>query len=189
MNSTIFSALVPNAQAAARESIAETLLKFHEGALRFAVDGGVKVHVLEPHQTYASASRELAKLHIDVDAWSSPPSGLFVVAEKTVYLSSLSPMTVSHEFGHALDCILGGGVYRSGIHPEIRAAFAPARSFITPYAASGLDEYFAESTRAYVDSCNDPASAWPEATCERLRKLDPAMFAIIEHIFAIFSSG
>jgi hypothetical protein len=91
-------------------------------------------------------------------------------------------MTVAHEFGHALDCALGGGVYRSGVDPRVRALFANAKAFVTPYAATGLDEYFAESLRAYVEA-NDAASPWPRATRERLRRIDPAMFAYVDDVF------
>ena len=120
---------------------------------------------------------------VDVAAWPAPPAGLFVVEERSVYLRSRSPMTVAHEFGHALDCALGGGVYRSGIDPRVRALFCAAHAFVTPYAATGLDEYFAESLRAYVDA-NDPTSVWPPATRERLARIDPAMCAYIEELFA-----
>ena len=92
-------------------------------------------------------------------------------------------MTVAHEFGHALDCALGGGVYRSGYDLRIRRAFAQARDFVTPYAATGLDEYFAESLRAYVE-VNDAHSPWPKATRSRLAAVDPAMHAVIEELFA-----
>jgi hypothetical protein len=108
---------------------------------------------------------------------------LFVVEERTIYLRSLSPMTVAHEFAHALDCALGGGVYLSGVDPRVREAFGDARRFITPYAASGLDEYFAECVRAWV-GVNDPRSPWPRATRARLRALDPPMAAFIERLFA-----
>jgi hypothetical protein len=91
-------------------------------------------------------------------------------------------MTVAHEFGHALDCALGGGVYRSGVDPRVRALFANAKTFVTPYAATGLDEYFAESLRAYVEA-NDPASPWPRATRERLRRIDPEMCDYVDRIF------
>jgi hypothetical protein len=47
------------------------------------------------------------------------------------------------KFGHALDCALGGGVYRSGYDSDIRKAFAAAKDFVTVYAAVGRDEYFA----------------------------------------------
>jgi hypothetical protein len=124
-------------------------------------------------------------LGVDVDAWPVPPAGLFVVEERAVYLRSASPMTVAHEFGHALDCALGGGVYRSGYDVEIRRAFAEAKEFVTPYAATGLDEYFAESVRAYVD-VNDPKSPWPRATRGRLAELDPRMFREIASIFRSF---
>jgi Mlc titration factor MtfA (ptsG expression regulator) len=52
-------------------------------------------------------------------------------------------MTIAHEFAHALDCALGGAVYLSGVDPRIRRTFASATAFVTPYAASACDEYFA----------------------------------------------
>ncbi len=82
------------------------------------------------------------------------------------------------------DCALGDGVYRSGYDPRIRAAFASARSFVTPYDAYGLDEYFAECVRAYADVFNDTRSPWPPATREGLRACDAAMYAIVADIFA-----
>jgi hypothetical protein len=92
-------------------------------------------------------------------------------------------MTIVHELAHALDLALGGGVYLSGFDPAIRRAFRDARAFVTPYAASALDEYFAECVRAYVEA-NDPRSPWPRATRARLKALDPAMHAIVSAMFA-----
>ena len=122
------------------------------------------------------------RLGIDVDAWPAPPAGLFVVEERSVYLRSRSVMTVAHEFGHALDCALGNGVYRSSVDPVLRRLFSSASGFVTPYAATGTDEYFAESMRAYVDA-NDRASFWPRATPSRLRALDPRMYDYLDAIF------
>ena len=90
-------------------------------------------------------------------------------------------MTIGHEVAHAIDCALGGGVYRSGYDPRIRSAYAAARAFVTSNAATGLDEYFAESVRAYAGVAISP---WPAATPERLRTCDPAMHAIVAAIFA-----
>ena len=118
------------------------------------------------------------------DAWPAPPAGLFVVEERALYLRSRSPMTVAHEFGHALDCALGGGVYRSGIDPQVRSLFANATAFVTPYAATGVNEYFAESLRAYVEA-NDSGSPWPRATRARLRHIDPGMHDYVEMLFEI----
>jgi hypothetical protein len=182
MDNQIFSALIPDASATTRTQIAKTLRAFGEPALRFAVEQGTQVRPLGRGERYADASPALARLGIDVDAWPAPPAGLFVVEERTVYVRSRSAMTIGHEFGHALDCALGGGVYRSGIDPAIRAAFSTARQFVTPYAASGLDEYFAECVRAWVEA-NDPASAWPAANRERLQRVDPAMHGIVKGIF------
>lgn len=163
-------------------AIADALARFGDGALRYAARCNIRIVPLHATQRYSDASGALRRLGIDVDAWPVPPAGLFVVEEKTVFLRSASPMTVAHEFGHAIDCALGGGVYRSGYDTEVRAAFAAAREYVTPYAATGLDEYFAESLRAYV-GVNDPHSPWPRATRARLRKLDRAMHDFVERLF------
>src|SRR5580658_977655 len=76
----------------------------------------------------------------------------------------------------------GGGVYLSGVDPRIRRAFAGATAFVTPYAASACDEYFAECVRAFVE-VNDPHSLWPRATRDRLWSVDPRMAAIIASLF------
>lgn len=163
--------------------VVETLLRFGAGALDYALDRGVRVALLRARESYRAASTALTRLGIDVDAWPAPPAGLFVVEERTLYLRSRSPMTVAHEFGHALDCALGSGIYRSGIDPRVRGLFANATTFVTPYAATGIDEYFAESLRAYVE-VNDPASPWPRATRARLARLDPGMYGYVCDLFA-----
>ncbi len=175
--------VVPNRPTGA-SAIAATLERFGAGALRFALDRHTRVAPLHRAEMYREASPALARLGIDVDAWPAPPAGLFVVEERTVYLRSRSAMTVAHEFGHALDCALGEGVYRSGVDPQIRRFFINARSFITPYAASGIDEYFAEGLRAFVEA-NDPASHWPRATKARLAAIDPEMFEYVERLFRV----
>jgi hypothetical protein len=163
-------------------AIARALAHFGEPALRYAAQRNIRIVPLESAQRYCEASAALRRLAVDVDAWPVPPAGLFVVEERTVYLRSPSPMTVAHEFGHALDCALGGGVYRSGYDLEIRRSFAAATAFVTPYAATGLDEYFAESVRGYV-GVNDAKSPWPKATRARLRAIDPQMAAFMDRLF------
>lgn len=169
-------------QPSAESAVLETLGRFGAAALQFAAESRVRIVLLHAGERYREASCALARLGIDVDAWPAPPAGLFVVEERALYLRSRSPMTVAHEFGHALDCALGGGVYRSGIDPRVRTHFSSARTFVTPYAATGLDEYFAESLRAYV-GVNDPSSPWPRATAARLRRIDAAMFDYVDGIF------
>jgi len=180
------AALIPNDRAQHRAVIAATLARFGTGALRFAQTAGIRVVPLRKSESYSVASPALARLGIDVDAWPAPPAGLFVVEERTVYLRSRSRMTCVHEFAHGLDCALGDGIYHSGIDPEIRAAFSGARAFVTPYAASSSDEYFAESVRAFVGNSNDSGSLWPNATRERLQRLDPTMHDICAALFVRF---
>jgi hypothetical protein len=168
---------------AVRPHIEATLARFGDGALRLAVSAGIRIEVLAASERFRDRSLALRRLGAGVDDWPVPPAGLFVVEERTVYLRSTSPMTVAHEFAHALDCALGGGIYLSGVDPRIRRAFAAARRFVTPYAASGIDEYFAEALRAWID-VNDPLSLWPRATRTRLRAADPTMAAIVESLFA-----
>lgn len=182
MDHSILSALLPSSSAESRAQIGDVLALFGEPALIFTANAGVTVRALSNGERYDTASPALKRLRIDVDAWPTPPAGLFVVEERAVYLRSRSPMTVAHEFAHALDCALGDGIYRSGVDHDIRQAFANTANFVTPYAATGIDEYFAESVRAFVGA-NDPASPWPLATRARLRRIDPAISAIIHDIF------
>lgn len=164
-------------------SIKGALHRFGDHALRFAARRGIRVVPLERGERYTARSASLRRLGVEVDAWPAPPAGLFVVEERTVYLRSHTAMTVAHEFGHALDCALGNGVYRSGSDPQLRELFSRARSFVTPYAATAPDEYFAESLRAFVE-VNDPTSFWPRATRARLRRTDPGMYDYVERLFS-----
>lgn len=159
-------------------AIEAVLARFGPPALERAARAGIRIVVLDDGERFAGRSPALRRMTAGVDDWPIPPAGLFVVEERVVYLRSTSPMTVAHEFGHALDCALGGGIYLSGVDPRIRRAFAAATAFVTPYAASACDEYFAECVRAYV-GVNDPHSLWPPATRERLCSLDPRMGEIV----------
>jgi hypothetical protein len=177
------SSLIHGAGAGAAAGIAAALSPFGAPALAFAAKRNIRIIALARRQRYCEASAALRRLGVDVDAWPVPPAGLFVVEERCVYLRSATPMTVAHEFAHGLDCALGGGVYRSGYDLAVRRAFARARDFVTPYAATGLDEYFAESMRAFVE-VNDARSPWPKATRARLREVDEPMYEFLEHLFA-----
>ncbi|GAC1496212.1 MAG: hypothetical protein NVS1B2_16180 [Vulcanimicrobiaceae bacterium] len=168
---------------AQRAAIEPTLLVYPEHLRALAITQKIKVRQLGAGQKYAAVSPALRRLGIDVDAWPVAPAGLFVVEEKTVYLRTPSRMTIAHEFGHAIDCALGGGVYFSGSNAPVRSAYAQARAFVTPYAATGLDEYFAEGCRAFV-GVNDDSSPWQRATPERLASVDARFHAILAEIFA-----
>jgi hypothetical protein len=145
---------------------------------------GIVIRVLRPEQRYADVSRVVRGLSTSVDSWPSPPTGLFVREERAVCLRVVSPVTIAHELVHAYDCARGAGVYFSSADPRTRALYSQARAFVTPYAASGLDEYFAESGRCFHPGGHDPRSPWPRATRARLRRIDPAMEAFLASLFA-----
>ncbi len=174
--------LIDSPDATVRALIAPTLRRFGAGAIALAAEQRIRIVGLRSRERYSSASPVLRRMGVDVDAWSSPPAGLFVVEERTVYLRAFTAMAVAHEFAHGLDCALGGGVYRSGYDPAIRDAFGKAERYVTPYAACSIDEYFAESMRAYV-GVNDPASLWPRVTRERLRAIDATIHDILAAVF------
>jgi hypothetical protein len=163
--------------------VTETLARFGDGAVRRALRAGIRVVPMRRGERYDRLSPALRRLGIDVDAWPSPPSGLFVVEERTIYLRSRSPLTIAHEFGHALDCALGCGVYLSGTDARIRRCYERANGFVTPYAATALDEYFAESLRAYV-GINDPFGPWPPVDRALLRRIDPGMHDYVRELYA-----
>ncbi len=182
--SDVVSMLLVDATASDRASIVPHLGAYPTALLERLVGSRCRIRPLKANEHYREASPALRRVGVNVDAWPVPPAGLFVVEERTVYLRSLSAMTIGHEVAHAIDCALGDGVYRSGFDPRTRAAFAAARAFVTPYAATGLDEYFAECVRAYADVFNDAGSPWPPATRARLHSCDPPMHAIVAEIFA-----
>lgn len=158
---------------------------FGEAALEAAVRGGIRMTVVPDSKGFSECSSAVARLVPGVDRWSAPPSGLFVVEERRVLLRSRAlAMTAAHEFAHALDAVLAQRPrsYFSYESDEVRASFANATGFVNEYAASGLDEYFAESVRAYLE-INDARCAWLPLTRYDLRSRDPRMFAIIEWLF------
>lgn len=159
---------------------------YGENAVAFAERAGTKVRVLRPGEEYRVASKVLSRM--GSGAVPENAAGLFVVAERTVYLRSTSDMVVAHEFAHALDCSAGRGLYYSAIAPQVRRAYNAATGFVTPYAASACDEFFAESVRAYVE-VNDVHSFWPKATKQALRAKTPEMYAIVEKFFAQIDAG
>lgn len=182
---SIFSGLLPTVAEDTRDfrTISAILRRFPRGFVTTLARANCTVRPLARGERYDEASPELERLGIDCDLWPAPPAGLFVVQERTVYLRSRSAMTVAHECAHALDCALGNGVYRSGIDTAWRRCFLGAKQFITPYAATGIDEFAAENFRAYVE-INDPASHWPKATRGRLKAIDPATYELVERTFA-----
>ncbi len=151
--------------------------------LEIMQEGGTQFRPLGKGEKYVDASAELQKLGIDVDRWPTAPSGLFVVSEQTVYLRSVEPMAVAHEAFHALDASLGKGQYISSTDPLIRSEFRNAVSFVTPYAATGIDEFVAEAGRAYL-GINSPNSPWPAVSPERLRETSPGMSAFFDDVIS-----
>ena len=105
-------------------AIESVLDRFGAGALRVAASAGTRIIHLRPGQAYRDRSRTLRGLANGVDDWPVPPAGLFVVEERAVYLRCSSAMTVAHEFAHALDCALGGGVYPAASTPVCAAPSA-----------------------------------------------------------------
>ena len=170
---------------AALSNVRDVLDRIPSRAVERMADVGIRIAVLDAGERYRAASPMLVSLGIDVDAWPVPPAGLFVIGERTVYLRATNPMTIAHELGHAFDCALGGGeMYLSSYDSEIRRAYEAARDYVTPYASVGLDEFFAECFRAYVE-VNDPRSLWPLVTRSRLRQLVPEMFDWLERTLAL----
>jgi len=126
MDTKIFSTMMPTAVPTLRATIANTLERFGTDALEYANKRRIQVRPLEVGERYDEASPALARIGVDVDGWPAPPAGLFVVEERTVYIRSQSAMTIAHEFGHALDCALGGGGLPFGPRPEGSGGVRPS---------------------------------------------------------------
>ena len=107
-----------------RAVVLSVLARYPAGTSELLQKARCSVYVLNKKEAYRTASAGLRRLGIDVDSWPAPPAGLFVVEERTVYIRSVSEMTIGHELGHAVDLALGEGAYLSGVDPEIRRAFS-----------------------------------------------------------------
>jgi hypothetical protein len=165
--------------------LVHALAPYGELALTQAVAAGVSIALVPEGHAFASFSSSVARCAPAIDEWPSPPSGLFVVDERRILLRARSlRMTAAHEFAHALDALLARKKrsYFSYESEELRYYFATATGFVNEYAASSLDEYFAESVRAYVE-VNDERCAWLPLTRLDLYLRDPRMFALIERLF------
>jgi hypothetical protein len=161
------------------------LAPFGQPALTLAVQGRIRIRVVPAGRPFARCSPAVAALVPDIDRWQAPPAGLFVLEERLVLLrTGAMRMAAAHEFGHALDALLATKPrsYYSFEDETVRGAYAAASGFVNEYAASGLDEYFAESLRAYVE-VNDDRSCWLPLTRRLLMTRDARMFSIIDDLF------
>jgi len=167
-------------------SLVCALSAFGDAALRAAIAGGVRIAIVPEARRYAEFSPLVAGRVPGIDDWSAPPAGLFVVEERTILLRNHTMgMTAAHEFAHALDAVMAKRPrsYYSYESEELRGYFATASGFVNEYAASGLDEFFAESMRAYLE-VNDARCAWLPLTRQDLFLRDPRMFKLVERLFS-----
>ena len=104
-------------------AIEAVLNRIPKHLLERIVAAQTRIIVIHANETYAQHSPVLRRLSNGVDNWTIPPAGLYVVEERTVYLRSLSQMSIGHELMHSLDAALGGGAYLSGVDRRIRSAF------------------------------------------------------------------
>lgn len=191
------SAISPASRAVARDALVrmmateppvdlvDVLAIFGETALVAAAEGAFTIAIVPEGQAFTSFSSSVARCAPGIDSWAAPPSGLFVVEERRILLRRHAlRMTAAHEFAHALDALLANRPrsYFSYESEELRYYFATSTGFVNEYAASSLDEYFAESLRAYVE-INDERCAWLPLTRQDLYLRDPRMFALIERLF------
>ncbi len=93
--------LVGAAAAEQRAELDNVLACYPHGFEQYLATNGVSVRFLASNERYADASPALTRLGIAVDGWPAPPSGLFVVEERTALLRGVSPMTIAHELAHA----------------------------------------------------------------------------------------
>lgn len=166
-------------------ALVEALAPFGVAALQKAVDAGIRIAMVPAGRAFSQCSHSVASLVPDIDQWAAPPAGLFVLEERLVLLrNSALRMAAAHEFAHALDAVLATRPrsYYSFETVAIRKAFGNANGFVNEYAGSGLDEYFAECLRAYVE-VNDDRSQWLPLTRHDLAVCDSAMYAIVEELF------
>jgi len=175
----------------APRELVRALAPFGCDALARVVSSGVRALIVPANRSFSRCSRSVAALVPDIDRWQAPPAGLFVLEERLLLLRpNALRMAAAHEFAHALDAVLAQRPrsYFSFESAAVRHAFTHATGFVNEYAASGLDEYFAECLRAYVE-VNDDRSSWLPVTRQMLFERDPCMTGIIERLFRQLAQG
>jgi hypothetical protein len=170
-----------------RAELARRVIGLYPAHLRARVDAaGIRTGLVGPFERYRDYSPLLART--DVDEQDVPPAGMFVAGERALYVRSPWPMVVAHEYGHAIDFALGDGANGwSARSRAVRRAYRAAlkrKTFITPYAASALEEYVAEGMRAMVGVYQE-GHPWPPVSPELLHEVDPALYGLLERIWTV----
>lgn len=109
--------------------------------------------------------------------------GLALPAVSAVTRARGDSQTLSHEATHALDHAVGGEAMFSQTDPEVQACFARHRAagdFMTPVAARQVEEFFAESGAAYLNTRDTGLIR----NRQHLQATDPQMFSVMERFFA-----
>ncbi|TAM73314.1 DUF1738 domain-containing protein [bacterium] len=175
--------IVDSASATARAAIHHALDRVPLRALELCAQNGTRIYPLSRGEHYTKASPKLMDLAPRIDSTPHPPAGLFVIEERTLYLKSRSPLTIVHEFGHAVDCALGGGTYVTYADQHLQEAFQQQEKWVTPYQAMAPDEWFAEGFRAWLE-VNDHRCPWPAVSRERLQSTSPALARFFDETFS-----
>jgi len=165
-----------------KKVICHKLSVYPSHIIKLVVRHNIKIRPLFPYETYREVSAFLAD---NLSTAREDAHGLFSRKEDTIYLRSIDKVTIVHEFAHAIDLCLGKEKgyenYNSLKDDKIGYAFMRGE-WINSYAGESLDEFFAESVRAYFDiNISDcPFQAYKKD----LIKKSPSMFKYIEDLMS-----
>ena len=143
-------------------------------------DFGGSIYALGRTGSYVRASKTLRDLKINPAYWGVTPSGMYIQAERTVYVHDVAEGVIAHEIGHMVDAFFGKGPYLSASDVTLRSAYDAARSFVSYYSACGIDEFVAEGFRSMLSF---DLAAFPPTSPERLKECSPYLYDLLDGIF------
>ena len=162
-------------------AIMGALAQYPLGVISQLADSGTKFVAVPREGLFADSSPTMASWSDADRASGEKRDGLFVHADRTVYVRHAGTSLLVHEAAHALDMALGvGHEMRSSHDPTIQGEFKRAKersAFITPKAAENAAEFFAEAVRAHVGTGRDVSR-------EKLFDLHPHTCVLIDRCFA-----
>lgn len=102
----VINALTPDVATEVQSHVADVLCKFSPTMLYRVVEANAIVQPLKKAEPCTEVSAALRRFGIDVAAWPALPAASSWFKSGRRNLRGRSPMTIAHEFGHAVDCTL-----------------------------------------------------------------------------------
>ena len=143
-------------------------------------DSGLRIYILDKH-TRASyiglVDKSNGQIYDDEDrAWFNGPTNRICIYTRTLSESD-DFNTPLHEFGHAIDWLLGQGKFFS--RTDKYNQLIKGGQSLDWYAATAIVEQFAQAVEAFYRPEREIIDSYRVHTCHELAKKDPMLYQFL----------